>query len=228
MITLVRTVFVSRPLDHYTYLKFRYQVGGVVAAVAVCGLIAATPSLGLCGVELRNWSGGKEGGDEVSYCSYGDMSLGECQGFYSILLVFGYILPITCVISLYVYIYNVVVRARRSHRTLTETSCSASTRSQPGVAEVEKKERVVIPWSILAILAVYISTSAPWIFMEVFTVDIIETLAEGDSLSVVFDVFYSVLQIIIGCSPLVYLLTTNSLRLVFVRMFCDVVDYFKF
>ena len=42
-------------------------------------------------------------------------------------------------------------------------------------------------------------------------------LTKGGDISVIFDLFYSLLQVFVGSSPLVYLLTTNSLRDIFVR-----------
>ena len=79
-------------------------------------------------------------------------------------------------------------------------------------------EQRTIPWSIIAILVVCLTTTLPWAGMIVYTVEITEMLAEGEKLSYVFDVFYSVLQILIGCSPLVYLLTTNSMMRELVKM----------
>ena len=71
-------------------------------------------------------------------------------------------------------------------------------------------------------------SSAPWLLTDILTVEIIEMLAEGGSLSVVFDVLYSGVQVVIGCSPLVYLLTTNSLRKVFLAMLASIRQNFNF
>ena len=121
------------------------------------------------------------------------------------------LLPIIGIIGLYVYIFRVAVVAKSVHRALTQTSSSASNSSNKEESQ-SKKEQRTIPWSIIAILGVCLATTVPWLLMIVYTVEITEKLAEGDKLAVVFDAFYSVIQVLIGCSPLVYLLTTNSLR----------------
>ena len=105
------------------------------------------------------------------------------------------------------------MRARKSHSALTQSSTSST-----GSELARKKEQRSVPWSILAILAVYLLTSLPWSVMQVFTVQVTEAIAaQGGPAATLFDLFYSVLQIAIGCSPLVYLLTTNSLRQVVKR-----------
>ena len=138
-----------------------------------------------------------------------------CKAFFGILLALGFILPVLSVIILYIYILRVVIRARKSHSILTKSSSS----SGEHIKAKESMEQRSVPWSIIAILVVTLTTTLPWAGMIVYTVEITEMLAEGEKLSYVFDVFYSVLQILIGCSPLVYLLTTNSMRRELLRMF---------
>ena len=78
----------------------------------------------------------------------------------------------------------------------------------------QRTERRSVPWSILAILVMTVSTTVPWGVMTLFTVEMTKMITEGGDISRLFDLFYSLLQVLIGCSPLVYLLTTNSLRTV--------------
>ncbi len=99
--------------------------------------------------------------------------------------------------------------------SLTSSSSTSTDTSKAG--RKEKTERRSVPWSIIAILAVSITTTLPWAAMMLFEVEVTEMLAEGGDISVLFDLFYSLLQVLISCSPLVYLLTTNSLRLIVFR-----------
>ena len=210
LITVVRAIFVTFPLSYYDYIKMRYQFTAFALAVLICGLIVAAPSLGFCTVIVNKTQ--LFGSNEfISYCSFGDRSKDDCKIFYILVASIGMLLPIIGIIGLYVYIYRVAVVAKSVHRALTQTSSSASKSSNKEESQ-SKKEQRTIPWSIIAILGVCLATTVPWLWMIVYTVEITEKLAEGDKLAVVFDAFYSVIQVLIGCSPLIYLLTTNSLR----------------
>ena len=206
IISAVRTVFVSFPLSYFDYIRKKYQVLAFIGAVLVCGVLAFLPSFGLCNVEIHNITiSNPESEDEnINFCSYGKTK--DCTIFYSLVLTIGMLIPDISVVILYIYTLKLAARARETHRSLTESSSTI-------VKETKAmREQRAIPWSIIAILSLCLVTTLPWAGMIVYTVEITEMLAEGDNLSYVFDVFYSVLQLVIGCSPLVYLLTTNSLR----------------
>ena len=214
IITGVRSIFVTFPLSYFYYIKKRYQLATFGGVILICGLIAAAPSFGLCKAVVQSTLVNEQSEEmEMEYCSYDDRNKSECKVFYSVVLVVGLLLPNTSVIALYIYICRLAAQAKETHRSLTESSKTSIK------ATKAMTEQRTIPWSIIAILVVCLTTSTlPWAGMIVYTVEITEMLAEGEKLSYVFDVFYSVLQILIGCSPLVYLLTTNSMRRELVKM----------
>ena len=213
IISIVRSVFLTYPLSYLHYLKLKTQLLGFGAACLVCSLISAIPLFGLCPAEhyIRDNESGLE------FCTQGDKRKPSCTVFFSILLSVGFLLPVLAVICLYGYIYNVALKARKSHKQLSLTSSSSTSTDTSKAGRKEKTERRSVPWSIIAILAVSITTTLPWAAMMLFEVEVTEMLAEGGDISVLFDLFYSLLQVLISCSPLVYLLTTNSLRLIVFR-----------
>ena len=225
LITVVRSIFLKFPLSFSLYLKIGYQLIAFGIAAMICALLAAAPILGLCETQLHkepilpmtklNPTGNPT---VISFCSFGKMNDPAGNASYTILLGLGFLIPCLAVVLLYIFIYKIVLAAQTSHKKLTENS-SLMTGEDDGSGSVKgsskaikEKERRSFPWSILAILAVCITTTLPWAAMIVFKVEITQFLLEKESLSIVFDVFYSVLQILIGFSPLVYLLTTRSLR----------------
>ena len=211
IITGVRSIFVTFPLSYFYYIKKRYQLATFGGVILICGLIAAAPSFGLCKAVVQSTLVNGQS-EEMEYCSYDDRNKSECKVFYSVVLVVGLLLPNTSVIALYIYICRLAAQAKETHRGLTESSTTSIKETKA------MTEQRTIPWSIIAILVVTLTTTLPWAGMIVYTVEITEMLAEGEKLSYVFDVFYSVLQILIGCSPLVYLLTTNSMMRELVKM----------
>ena len=215
IITGVRCIFVTRPLNYYYYIKRAYQTAAFGISISLCALMASLPYFGLCGVQLQYIL--KE--DEylqLSVCSYEGENKTHCQIFYSIALILGFFLPISMVVGIYTYIYRTALAARKIHDSLTQSSGSNQSTILHKRCVAERK---LIPWSILAVLGLSIATTLPWTAMIAFTVDIMEELAKGGKLKVLFDVVYSMIQILIGCSPLVYLLTTNSLRKFLIEMF---------
>ena len=243
LITAVRSIFLKFPLSFSSYLKIRYQLIGFGIAAMICALISAAPILGLSEVQLHKQgiSGtADQGPSQISYCSFGKMSDPAGKAFYGILLGIGFILPIVTVVVLYIFIYNIVVSARASHKNLTKSSTSLAstvttkedTNAHGAIKRrcskaMKEKEQRTFPWSILAILGVCITTTLPWAGIIVFTVEITEALLEKGSLSIWFDVFYSVLQILIGCSPLVYMQTTRSLRNIITRMATNLITCYS-
>ena len=218
IITAVRSIFVTFPLSYFDYIKRRNQLISFALAVLICGLISAAPSLGLCSAVV-NSSWLRERDEVTTYCSFDDKGKTECKVFYSIVATVGIILPFIGTVCLYIYMCRLAAGAEKNHRSLTKASLSVSTSTDASGENQSTKERRTIPWSIIAILNVSLTTTLPWAGMIVYTVEITEMLAEGGDMSVVFDVFYSVLQVLIGCSLLVYLLTTNSLRKKVFRIF---------
>ena len=53
------------------------------------------------------------------------------------------------------------------------------------------KERRSIPWSILAILGVFVASSTPWILLQVMRNDIIDLVMRREAGALMFDVFYA-------------------------------------
>ena len=218
IITVVRSIFVTVPLGYMDYLKKRNQVIGMVVSGGIAGVIAGLPSMGLCGTRVRITF---ESGGRHDYCSFGDLEEPTCRAFSGVLLGAGFCVPIVSTVCLYLYIYQVAVKARRSHRRLTEsglTSSSFSDKKKERSGNLETSERSAIPWSIIVTVLIAITTTLPWALVMLYSVELTETLAENEKLSIVFDLFYAVLQVLVGISPLAYILTTNSIRVVFVRL----------
>ena len=216
IITVVRSIFITFPLSHLDFIKKRFQIIAFGVSVLICSLLSAAPSLGLCKVTaklfpVRDGSRSDKKLVEISICGFEEKSNQGCKIFFGFLLTFGFILPVLSVIILYVHIMRLVNKARKTHSALTDQSSEVKSK--------ESEEHRSIPWSIIAILGTCLTTTLPWTGMIVYTEEITEMLAEGGKLSIVFDAFYSVLLILIGCSPLVYLFSTNSTRLELIRMF---------
>ena len=230
IITISRVIFLSSPLSYLSYLKLNFQLLSFMTAGLICGLISIIPLLGVCParplvLEEAPW---------LEICSHGDRREPSCAVFYSVLLVLGFLLPVLAVISLYIYIYKVVLTARKSHLKLSSTASATTSTTVEGGESVNQRaeqrielrkertteqrtERRSVPWSILAILVMTVSTTVPWGVMTLFTVEMTKLITAGGDVSLTFDLLYSLLQVLIGCSPLVYLLTTNSLRTVVVK-----------
>ena len=223
IISIVRSVFVTVPLGYMDYLRKRNQVAGLVLSGVVAGLVAGLPSLGVCGVRVR-YTLSPAG--RYQYCSYGDLEEMSCKVYSGVLLSLGFFVPMVTTLVLYLYIYQIALKARKSHRRLTETGSTASSYldSKDRSRDSTSSERTSIPWSIIAVVLIAMATTLPWGFILLYSVELTETLAQNDSLSVVFDLFYAVLQVLVGISPLAYILTTNSIRVVFVglvkKLFC--------
>ena len=226
-IAVVRSIFVSLPFRYMDYLKKRNQVIGTVISGVIAGVIACLPSVGLCGTKVR-FAKALEAGpsnEYWEYCSFGDLETPPCRAFSWILLGIGFCVPIISTVCLYLYIYRVAVRARRSHRQLTgaahnptaSPSVSSGNKGEKSENE-ETTERLTIPWSIIVTVLIAILTTLPWAFVMLFSVELTEALAENEKLSLAFDLFYALLQVLVGVSPLAYILTTNSIRVVFVGL----------
>lgn len=222
MVTLVRTVFVSRPLSYFDYIRRRYQVFGAVLSVVLCGILSSLPSMGaLCDIivnraEVKNQT--SELGGYFYYCSYDGQS---CNIYFALLIGLGSILPVILISGLYIYIYRVTVNARMAHEALTLAgSKTAGGCSQDEVMVKENRNVNKIskecgrpPWSVLAILVVFVASSTPWILLQVLKEEVTKyVMRERQTGARMFDVFYALVQFSVGISVLIYLLTTTSLR----------------
>ena len=223
MMTLVRTIFVSRPLSYFDYIRRRYQVFGAGLSVILCGIISCLPSIGVfCHIHHRRIciatpspTEDLQESTEHRYCSYDGKS---CILYFALLVGLGSV-PVIVVSCLYIYIYKLTVTAKKAHETLTKSQSSQqksenSARNEDVRKENKKisKERRIVPWSILAILGVFVSASTPWILLEVMKDEIIDLVIRREAGALMFDVFYALVQFFVGISVLVYLLTTTSLR----------------
>ena len=210
IITLVRAVFVARPLSYYDYVKVRYQGLALLLSMGLCALLASLPELGVCQglmMSIRiNYR-------LVPFCAYQEPQfMPSCKTFHGLLLTFGFALPIFSVIGTYTFIYTRAVQARKQHLSLTASSNASSSGGDAKSTE-GSQERRTVPWSILAILAISLLTTLPWALVIIYQAQIIEEVGvRRGYLFRVFDVFYAVLQALIGVSPLTYLVTTRSLR----------------
>ena len=222
MITLVRTVFVSRPLSYFDYIRRRYQVFGAGLSVILCGLISSLPSMGfLCDIGMEKVSIHiSESSEEMKfrYCSYDG---GSCSIYFVLLVGLGSVLPVLLISCLYIYIYLLTVSARKAHKSLTkrESNQQKANRQNDGFAKEYgkggkiSKERRRPPWSIIAILTVFAVSSTPWILLQVLKNEITDLVMEQRQAGAkIFDVFYALVELSVGMSVLIYLLTTTSLR----------------
>ena len=216
IITLVRCIFLKFPFSHMIYLKIKFQLLGLAIVVIICSLISALPSLKLC--ETKLYETFDQDYKRIAYCSYADKSLPSCKIFYGILVGGGFVLPFVVVCALYLYIYNIVLTARRSHLRLV-------TNSSQEIQSVVLKEGKSVPWSIIAILFLCFLTTMPWAIMTVLTKKITEAIVSDGNISTLFDLFYSILQVFIGVSPLVYIVTTTSLRQISWKLFRKMVSF---
>ena len=207
IITVSRAVFLSCPLSYLRYLKLKFQLLSFITAGLMSDLVSTLPLFGVCPAVVVPVPG-------LEICYHGDRRKPSCTVFYSLLLVLGFFLPLLAVISLYIYIYKVVLTARKSHLQLSSTVISTIESNKGTKHGIERRS---VPWYILAILVMTVTTTVPWGVMTLFTVEMTEMITEGGDVSLAFDLLYSLLQVLIGCSPLVYLLTTNSLKQVVVR-----------
>ena len=207
IITVSRAVFLSCPLSYLRYLKLKFQLLSFITAGLMSGLVSTLPLFGVCPAVVVPVPG-------LEICYHGDRRKPSCTVFCSVLLVLGFFLPLLAVISLYIYIYKVVLTARKSHLQLSSTVTSTIESNKGTKHSIERRS---VPWYILAILVMTVTTTVPWGVMTLFTVEMTEMITEGGDVSLMFDLLYSLLQVLIGCSPLVYLLTTNSLKQVVVR-----------
>ena len=223
IITLVRVVFVSRPLSYYSLLRGRYQMGAFAVACAICALIAVLPTLGVCGVAIRDlYLTASE--EFFSYCTYPTLcEKSSCSAYFN-LLGLGFLCPLLLVVSLYIYIYKLAQRAQKTHRSLTTSSTQPATADssnkttsgasgERGPSERTRTEQQTIPWSILAILLINVLACGPWLFSEVYKTEILEKLVVGGAARWLYDVGFACQQALIGACPLVYILTTRSLKL---------------
>ena len=230
MMTLVRTIFLSKPLSYFDYIRRRYQLLGAGLSVLLCGIISSLPSMGaLCDIRVKTFH--KTSGEwSFRYCSYG----GSCSIYFTFLVGLGCILPVVLISFLYIHMYKVTVKARKAHETLTKRqinqqkteSCSQNQeigKEIEGNSRISKEHRSV-PWSILAILGVFVASSTPWIILEVLKDVITDLVMQREAGAQIFDVFYALVQLAVGISVLVYLLTTSSLHsacvLLMKQIFC--------
>ena len=219
MITVVRTIFVSKPLLYFRYIRIRYQILGVAMSVILGMFVSSLPSMGVpCKVHFETISPKTTAnyeGTEHSFCAFnGDY----CKVYFAVLIGVGGIIPVFLVLSLYFYIYKITVEARKAHESLIQVQNNQRSTLELEI-EVEgeenshnSRERRRIPWSIVAILLIFVTSSTPWIILQVLKVKITKMVLQNETFALVFDLMYALVQFSFGCSTLIYLLTTNSLR----------------
>ena len=99
--TAVRFIFIHRPLHYRRILKLRHQRAAVFLKVAFSALIAASPLLGLCGVQV----------DGEKFCHY--QVVGRlCAVFHTLCSGLGMMLPVGVTAVLYAIIYRSVCRLK--------------------------------------------------------------------------------------------------------------------
>ncbi|XP_063685551.1 uncharacterized protein LOC134819516 [Bolinopsis microptera] len=210
-ITVVRTIFLRRPFDNDLLLEARFQLTGLCISLCVCGVVFSLPHLGVCEIDLIKPAGG------TSYCGYRWEGV-ECRAFKTSALIVGYILPVLLVLVLYAVIYSTVLVLRTRTRKMTQSvglmseSSEKQTVSRSKSLEWVEKIRTSMPWCIIIILFLYIVSTVPWIPMELYTHKVTAILGNRNYSTLLFDILYSVLLLGSGLSPLTYLVTSNTLR----------------
>ena len=214
-ITVVRTIFLRRPFDNDVLLETRFQLTGLCISLCVCGVVFSLPHLGICGIDLIKSAGSRP------YCGY-RWEGAECRVFKTSALIVGYLLPVLVVLMLYSVIYSTVILHRTRARKLTQSvglvseSSEKQNVSRTNSLDWVEKIRTSMPWCIIIILFLYIVSTVPWIPMELYTHKVTAILGNRNYSTLLFDILYSVLLLGSGLSPLTYLITSNTLRGLFV------------
>lgn len=244
LMTIIRAVFISKPLTYYRYISKERQGVVVLCFVSICGALSSLPLLGLCDVtvsrvNIRVYHPDRAPTiDSIEFCEYGGDGGGthntsnsdiphntsnDCVMFFVILTLVGYILPILAVTGIYLYINNIVSHATQTHLILT-VSNPTSESSESGVTSRGKpmnkfKENMRMPWSILLILTMYGISTLPWIPTEIHTKKIMESLINNDKTVILVDMLYGITQITVSMSPVVYIITTRSLKHTLLKLY---------
>lgn len=197
IITIIRMVQILKPLRYFVYIRYRYQVAAMGLSWFITTCVVLTPITLQCDSSVQVTR-------TLRYCTYQPIVQGACHVFYSVLVILGFCIPVISVMVMYGYIYKVSVKSRGM--ILPSTTAKRSPKPPPPP-----------PWSILAILTLHSLTSAPWIIMITLTTQLITLIHDHVLGYVVFDVVYAGVQVLTGCTTLVYLATTNSLRRYAVR-----------
>ena len=226
MMTLVRTIFVCRPLTYFDYIRRRYQVFGAGLSAVLCALISSLPSMknGVsCAIRDKTYPL-CDTSEWFRYCTYDGES---CSLYFVVLVGLGSVLPVVLISCLYIYIYNLAVTAKKAHEVLMRNNQAAQNKSSccknddldgKKVTDKISRERRKVPWSIIAILGIFVASSTPWIVLQVLKDEITDVLMKQQSGSRTFDWAFALVQLSVGLSLLIYLLTTTSLRSAFVMI----------
>jgi hypothetical protein len=214
-VTVVRVVFLKFPLRWREILTYKNQIIGFCATLLITLVLGFLPLLQLCELErfrktcvlVRAWSV-------------------RCLACFTLSLGCGLVAPTVAVAVMYCMIYRIIRKARKVHRTLsnstTATSLSKTTESetQNSKSVTEKKtsakerklktERESFPWSIVVILLLNIVSAIPWVILLSFP-ELIYKKRDSKTFFLL-DILYSLLLISTAVSPLAYLLTTKIVR----------------
>ena len=196
---------------------------GFLALVLTALLLPNLPNFGLCGYTLYMQ-------DDITQCRYSDEG-SLCTAFYVTYITLGFAVPPVAVTVLYILICRIISRHKAFGKSISEcrtsttrTSSASSTHyrtessgqvllntsSMSTSSRTEKKERSSIPWSVMVILVLNISSTIPWIPQTLYP-DLFYGCQPGEMVLLV-DVLWSVLIVSAAVSPITYLLTTRSVR----------------
>ena len=148
----------------------------------------------------------------------------NCITFFTLLISIGFLLPVILVIFLYYLIYTSIKAHQQTqkdmshHALLTKVYSDRLSSDESGEQEKAKTRKLIrnisnegkkIPWSILFILCLHICSAIPWVPMELNPTMFIE--GQGFSMFLL-DICYFILIISLSISPMVYLMTSMTLK----------------
>ena len=186
------------PLSWREALCYRNQLIVFTISTTIVLLISCLPLFGVCELELlKKWCIIKQDGSV------------KCWVCYTCMFGVGLILPIALILLLYGMIYRTVKKAQRLHKLLSNCPNSSNSIDPNSFTSPAKNERRKLPWSIIILLMLNLMSTIPWCLFNAFPT----VLAGKNIINIsIFSILYFVQQICLGISPLVYILTTQTIR----------------
>lgn len=246
-IAVVRSVFVALPLRHAQYTRPHLQLRGAMVAFLLAALLVALPFTGLCSATVTKVRIATSVLHVCAYetdChGFGGifLAVGICAPLLTTCCLYLYIYRLALAArrthsrltesgttSSASYKSGITNHCTSNAALVTEAeTCSKAGhqvtndgelgRLEKEKREEEKNERWRVPWSLLATVAMSLLTTLPWAVIQLKMQDLTQLLAADRTMAVVYDAMYATLLVLVGVSPLVYILTTNSLRQPFCR-----------
>ena len=197
MVAISRTIFLTYPLRWRDYLGVKKQITSFVYCIIFAIFISSIPFFGIC--SLANVRG---------KCLVNKDGSISCKIYFLIYLLSCQLGPSLVVITSYVAMARLVWKANLEHEALAGKQSRNPVKSSNGGYREERRK---YPWSILAILLLNITSVVPWSVVNILAKEILtDTLQELSK--IVVDVFYSLMFIAMSASPVVYIISTETIK----------------